>query len=339
MEKVRYEIDPHNRLVIDETGEKADITRFRRVLDGKFKTGPDNSLIYHVKSPIGTRGASPEIPHQIKLRGIWSLTDNHDLKLTLDKWGRETFGDELTFQGEILDADKNELAFAVTTKSKENTETTYILKLEGAWQADENNRLTFRVKKEKQRYDILTFTGAWDIGENYQIVYRYQKSRLIRKRDETHTIAFKGYWDIKDKARVSYVLEKGTHSVFNFTASLGIFEKSKIKYEIGIGLTDKPQREKRTLTLFGRWAIKKGAGVTFEVRYEGRAVNKIIFGAQVRLTKRDTVSLKLINEKGDDTGAEIKLSHDILKGDGQAFLRLLKTQKEAAIYAGAAWRW
>ena len=85
--------------------------------------------------------------------------------------------------------------------------------------------------------------------------------------------------------------------------------------------------------------MKEGIGVTFEVRYEGRLINKIIFGAQARITKRDTVSFKLINENRIDTGIEIELSHDILKGDGKAFLRLLKSQKEAAIYAGAAWRW
>ncbi|NQT06912.1 MAG: hypothetical protein HQ575_05160 [Candidatus Omnitrophica bacterium] len=339
MEKVRYEIDPHNRLVIEKTGKKADISRFRRVLDGRFKTGPDNSLMYHVKSTIGGTGADSGIPHQVKLRGVWSLSDNHDLKLTLDKWGRQTFGDQLTLQGEILDARKNKLIFAVTTRSKEKTASAYILKLEGAWQADENNRLTFRVNKEDGRHDVLTFNSAWEIGKNYQIIYRYAKSRLTRKRDKTHTITFKGHWDIKDRARVSYVLDKDTHSAFNFTTSLGIFEKSKIKYEIGIGLSDKPQEEKRTLTLFGRWTIKKGVGVTFEVRYKGRTISKIIFGAQARLTERDTVSFKLINEKRNDTGAEIELSHDILKGDGRAFLKLLKSRKEAAIYAGAAWRW
>lgn len=339
MHKVRYEVDPHNRLIMDSTGAPSDLNRFRRVLDGKFSTGPGNSLIYHVKEPVAGGEPRDNIPYQIKLRGTWALTDNHDLKLTLDKWGRRTFGDQLTLQGEILDADKNELVFAVTTKSKENTRTTYILKLEGAWQADKNNRLTFKIKKEEGQYDILTFAAAWEIGKNYQIIYRYEKSRLIRKRDETHTITFKGYWDIKNKARISYVLEKDTHSAFNFTASLGIFEKNFIKYEMGIGVSDKPRQEKCTLTLFGKWNLKKNAGVTFEVRYENKKLNTILFGARARLTDRDTVSFKLTNDVGKDTGIEIKLSHEILKGDGQAFLRLLKSQKEAAIYAGAAWRW
>lgn len=337
--RIKYEIDPHNRLVIDETSEKKDISRFRRVLDGKFKTDAGNSLIYHVKVPISGTGADPGIPHQVKLRGVWSLTDNHDLRLTLDKWGRQTFGDELTLQGEILDADKNELAFAITTKSKENTQTTYVIKLEGGWQADEKNRLMFRVKKEEGQYDILTFDGAWDIGKNYQIIYQYKKSHLIRKRDETHTVIFKGYWDIKDKTRISYVIDKDTHSVFNFKTSLGIFREDYIKYELGIGISKKPFPEPRRITLFGRWNLKKDRGVTFEVRYEGKRIDTIIFGAKAKLTKSDAISFKLINKDKRDTGIEIELSREILKGDGQAFLRLLKSQKEAAIYAGAAWRW
>ena len=98
MEKVRYEIDPHNRLVIKKTGKKTKLARFRRVLDGRFKTDRINSLTYHIKAPIPQ---DLNAPHQVKLRGRWSLTKNHDLRLTLDKWRRQTFGDQLTLQGDI----------------------------------------------------------------------------------------------------------------------------------------------------------------------------------------------------------------------------------------------
>lgn len=36
MAKVRYETDPHNRLVISESGRKSELPRFRKVLDGRF---------------------------------------------------------------------------------------------------------------------------------------------------------------------------------------------------------------------------------------------------------------------------------------------------------------
>jgi hypothetical protein len=46
MQKVRYEIDPHNRLVVKEAGKKTKLPRFRQVLDGHFKVAKDNTLIY-----------------------------------------------------------------------------------------------------------------------------------------------------------------------------------------------------------------------------------------------------------------------------------------------------
>ena len=49
-EKLKYEVDPNNRLVIQETGSKSDLSYFRRVLDGTFKTGPNNTLIYTLKT-------------------------------------------------------------------------------------------------------------------------------------------------------------------------------------------------------------------------------------------------------------------------------------------------
>jgi hypothetical protein len=35
----------------------------------------------------------------------------------------------------------------------------------------------------------------------------------------------------------------------------------------------------------------------------------------------------------------LELSRKIFEGDGEAFMRILKTGREVAIYAGGAWRW
>ena len=183
MSTIRYELDPHNRLVLDESGGKSELRRFRRVIDGRFRVDRSNELSYHIKSPV----ADKSIPHQLKLRGKWSLTDNHNLRLTLDKQGRETFGDKITLQGEILDVKRNSLLFAITTKTKENTRSTYALNLSGSWKADKNNRLSFHIKKEKGIHDILTFNGAWEVNKNHRIIYRYEKALLIRKEKRTQT--------------------------------------------------------------------------------------------------------------------------------------------------------
>ena len=332
---MRYEIDPHNRLVL-VSGEKSELRRFRRVLDGRFRTGKGNILIYHVKTPTP---ADVTCPHQVKLRGRWSLTPKHDLQLTLDKWARQTFGDQLTLQADFISADKNSLLFSLTTRGKEGRADTYILKLEGRWQADKNNRLTFRAKNWQGKEDALVLEGIWEINKNQRISYQYEKAKLATKLKEIHTLTFKGHWDIKEKARVAYVMDKSIDSAFNFKTGLGIFKDKYIKYELGVGLSGCKQPRKITITLFGSWKIKKDKGLLFEVEYGEKNIKTIVLGAEARLTARNSVSFKLKNELNKEIGSELKLSHKILKGDGEAFLRLLKTKREAAILAGAGWRW
>ncbi len=336
MAKVRYEIDPHNRLIVDRSGRKGGLRKFRRILDGRFKLDRRNELSYHIKSPA----AEETIPHQLKLRGRWSLTDKHNLRLTLDKHDRETFGDKITLQGEILDVKANSLLFAVTTKTKENTRSTYVLNFGGSWKADKNNRLSFHVKKEKGIHDILTLKGAWEINKDHRIIYRYEKASLITKKKKAHTLTFKGHWDIKKRLCISYALEGSTDSVFDFRTSAGIFKEGYIKYKLGIRLANRINPVRRIVSLYGSWKLKRDTGLIFEVEYENRKLHAIIFGAEARLTHKDTVSFKLKNDIGNkDIGATLKVSHKILKGDGRAFLQLLKSKREAAIYAGAAWRW
>lgn len=337
MKKIQYEIDPYNRLVISSDGKKSDLSKFRQVVDGRFKLDEDNNLSYRVKAPLPE---DDKVPHQIKLKGEWSLTDDHKLRLTLDGQGRQTFGDQITLQGEILDVNKGSLLFAVTTTTKDHTRSTYVLNLDGAWKADENNRLSFHIKKEGGIYDILTFNAAWEINRDHQIIYQYEKARLIRKKKETHALIFKGYWDIQDAVRISYLLGKSTDPSFDFKTSAGIFKENYIKYELGIGLAGRVDPVRRIITLFGRWSLRKDSGLIFEIECENKKTKQMVFGADVRLTDRDTVLFKLKKDiENRDIGVNLELSHQILKGDGKAFLRLLKSNRESAIYAGAAWRW
>lgn len=332
MEKIKYEFDPHNRL----TATSNALRGVRKVLDGQFKIANHNTLTYHIKAPVPS---DIKAPHQVKLKGIWSLTKDHQLRLTLDKWRRQTFGDQLTLQGEILDVKKNSLLFLVTARTKDDMPSSYILELGGSWQADEHNRLNFRINKEHSRFDYLTFEGAWEINKNNQITYNYQKEQLARKNKKIHTLIFKGYWDIKNKARLSYVIDAPSASGFDFNTSIGIFKDDYIKYELGIGLSRKKQPIKRTITLFGKWKIKKDIGLVFEVEQEDKKIQVIVFGAEVKLTDKGTVSFNLRNSLNKEIGAELELSHDLFNGDGQAFLRLLKSKRESAILAGVGWRW
>lgn len=335
-ERVGFEVDPHNRLVAWETGGKTGVRRFRHVLTGRFKVNKGNVLSYHVKAPPPS-GA--EVPHQIKLQGKWSLTDDHNLQFTLNKWGRQTLGDKLTLQGRILEIRKNSLLFSVTTKTKKNVRSTYILNLAGVWRADKRNRLTFRVKKENGRYDVLTFRGGWNIDEQHRIVYEYKKARLITKRKQLHSLTFEGYWDIKDAARLWYVIDKRSDSVFAFTTEIGIFKGKYIKYEVGIDVSGNGKLKTRVITLYGAWKIKKGIGLTFEIEYENKRVHAIVFRTDAKLTSKDKVSFTLRKERGKEIVGKLELAHKILKGDGEAFLRFLRSKDETSVIVGAGFRW
>jgi len=332
VEKLRFEFDPHNRL----TATSSALRGIRKVLDGQFRISEYNTLTYHIKAPVPD---GIKAPYQLKLKGTWSLTDEHQLRLTLDKWSRVTFGDQLTLQGEIIDVRKNSLLFAVTTRTGDDMPSTYILELVGSWQADEHNRLTLRAQNEHGSTDVLTFEGVWQIDENYRITYSYNKQQLLRKDKKIHTLTFQGQWDIQDKARLSYVIDSDSASGFDFKTGVGIFKDGYIKYELGIGLSRKKRLVKRAITFFGSWKLDKNAGLIFEVEQEGRKIQSIVFGAEAKLTDKGRLSLSLRNSLDKGIGAELELSRDIFDGDGQAFLRLLKSKQESAILAGVGWRW
>lgn len=330
MQKTRYELDPYNRFV-------SYLPKFRKVIDGRFKLDKNNSLSYHVKAPF------PEdetIPHQLRIKGSWSLDDEHNLRLAIDKSGRETFGDALTIQGEIIEAKEHSLLFAVTTKGKDGRSSTYVLDLEGFWKADENNRLTFRVKREGGSCDILTFNTAWEIGKGHQLEYRYEKASLVRKKKLVHSLVFKGFWDIRDKCRVSYLIGSGTDSSFDFHASAGVFSEDLIMYEIGIGLTNRQSPFKRKLVLSGSWRPSKGSRLLFEVESEKKKLSVIVFGCEAKLTGRDTVTCRLKKDiDNKDTGITLEFSRDLFDSEGEMFLRASKSKDESAVFAGAAFRW
>ncbi|MFH0827462.1 MAG: hypothetical protein V1923_06255 [Candidatus Omnitrophota bacterium] len=332
MEKCKYEFDPHNRLTVKTGGVRG----IRKVLDGQFKISDHNTLTYHIKSsvPDGIKA-----PHQVKLKGTWFLTKDLELRLMLDKWRRQTFGDQLRLQGEIIDVRKNALLFALTTRTKDERSSLYALELCGSWQADAKNRLTFRVDKGRGRYDPLTLDGAWQINKNYQIIYLYKKEQLTQKEKKIQALTFKGYWDIRDKARLSYVLNKDMGSGFDFETSAGVFKKDYIKYELGIRVSGKKQPVKRTITFLGKWKVKKNAGLVFEIERGERKIQGLVFGAQARLTDKGEVLLSLRNDLNRGIGAGLELSRDIFKREGQAFLRLLQSKQESVLLIGSGRRW
>jgi hypothetical protein len=328
-EKIRYEVDPHNRLVYEKTGRKSKVPGFRTVVDGKFEIDKDNQIIYHVKKAQG------DIPQQLKLKGKWALDDEHNLVLTLDKWGNQIAGNKLTIESELIDAKDNMLSFALTTKDSKNNTHIYIVKLGGRWQADEYNRFTFNVEKETGIIDKITLTGAWEVNKQNEIVYTYEKSTRGKKEKITKAVTLKGYWDITGKYRIKYVLNKEIESEFDFKVSVGKPAARGLEYEIGVGAG----LSKKTITLFGSWKVSKNSGVSFEMPCAEGKIRSVILGGWAKLDKNHKLEIRLQNKTGEDLGIDVKLSRNIMEGQGEAFIRALKSQKEVSIVAGIGFRW
>ena len=329
MNKVKYEIDPHNRLIFSGTSNKKGPLKFRKILEGRFKTDKNNVLTYHIKKPAGR-----DLPQQIKLNGTWSLDKDHNLKLSLNKWNKDTVG-SLTIKGELIDVKAGSLAFAVTTKSSPSRDTTYILKLKGTWRADKYNRLSFIVRDEKGREDHLTFNGRWNINKKNSITYTYKKSRLRTKRKELNLLTFKGYWDITKKHRLTYILNKKTNSSFDFRINTGKALENGMLYEIGIGLN----RALKKIIISGKWKINKNIGLLLEIQYENGRTKNIVFGASCRAGKNSELDIKLKNRKGKDLDLNLKISKTLFKGEGSVYLTALLSGKEKKIIIGAGLLW
>jgi len=329
-QKIKYGVDPHNRLIAAASRKESGISGFRHILDGRFKIGKFNTLSYHLKHP-----QSSPIPQQLKLSGRWSLDKKHNLVLTLDKKHNQIVKDRLTLKTQVFNAKADKLEFLIISKDHLGRPHLYTLALRGSWQADKYNRLTFSVKRRKDLHEQLTLRGTWEVNRRNQIIYTYTKTSLKKARKFTHTIAFKGYWQIYKLNRLIYVLNKQTGSEFDFKISLGKPDKYGLKYEIGIGA--RPKRKK--FSLFGRWKINKRLGLTFEMPTEGGKVRRLVFGAKLKLQNNAYLEARLKNSFGKDLGIKLKLSKTILKGIGETYLVALKDGKEISLLAGAGLRW
>lgn len=339
MEKLIYELDPHNRLIVKSGARDRGPSRFRHVINGEFKIGEKNSLIYHIKAPSKTLAGQLNLPYQLKLSGRWSLTENHDLRLTFDKCALEGFRNEIVLAGEIIGAGPDSLLFSVTQKMPDETLTTHVLKLEGVWQADRQNRLTFKAAKEGGLSDTLTLEGAWEINKDHKISYRYKKSLSGTGKKEDRSFTLDGFWNITQKDTITYHLDFMNRSFFDFKAGYGRACSDSMKYEIGIGLRGRKRPLRKELILYGKWNIRQGTGLVFEIDYGGGQTGGMMFGAEARLARDSKIKLDLRTESGEPLGMSITLSKAVLDGAGELYSKALFSEKEAAVYIGGGFKW
>ena len=232
------------------------------------------------------------------------MNKDHNLIFTLNKWNNQCEGSRLSFKAKIMDAGSNEIVFLANSKTRENKSLTYMMKLYGSWQADENNRLVFGVRRENDKTDSLTLFGGWQLNKNNEIVYQCG--------GDDQVLTFKGYWDIKDKCRLTYILDKKIDSGFNFRTSLGTLaakgKETYVTFDTGIGIS-KTKKLRRKIIFSGRWKIKKGKELILE-----------------------TSDI----EKG---GLTLKFTKEMFDRQGIAYIESIVRDKERFMGGGIAFKW
>ncbi len=262
----------------------------------------------------------------VTLDGTWSLTNDHDLCLTFDGTQDTDFGDKVILEGTIKDVSANELSFEITNRTDPDKVKIETVALSGVWEADENNKLIFKVKRESGRHDILTFNNTWVIDEKNRIIYNYEKASLIFKKQEKTQLVFKGTWDITKENRLYYELSQSTDSGFDFKLGTSILEKNQIKGKIMVGQSE------QDISITGQWKVSKDVGLSFEVNYADGQFKPIIFGGDIALNDKDNLSLKFGN------GLDIKLTQDILDGKADFFTAAHSGKDEDRAEWGLDWR-
>jgi len=206
-----------------------------------------------------------------------------------------------------------------------------VLKLKGAWRANDYNELCFAVTLRQGPPETYTFKGSWKLNDNQQIEYTSEDGR--------DTLTFKGYWDIFSANRLVYLLEGSSTSRFEFKVQLESPElypkKGEIRFRIGAGIRQSRRSAPgRIIILYGEWKFGRNLGLTFQMDYGQGRVRAIEFGAQVTFG-RGKVILALQNKLGEPLGLTLTIAHKFLEHlDAQAFIRLKSRQKEQAIEAG-----
>ncbi len=333
MPRSRYSVDKNNRLVIS--------TKKKRLRPaGIFFINKKNQLIYQITEPKIWR-KKYNLPNKKVFEGTWQLDKKHKLIFILRKTKKQFAGDRLYFRGQIVDVSSSSIGFAVASQPEKGVEKIRLLKLNGRWQADKFNRLTFLVQKSQATYNTLTLQGAWQVRNN-NLIYRYKTTPLKTKTRIEETLIFKGFWQISNKNRLTYVLDLKNKSYFSFKVHFGspsIRAKARaIKYRVGIGGRGKDFRT-RIITLYGAWKIGRKTGLSFEIDYGHKNLKQIRFEVSLNITSRNKVVFGLKSEKGHPLGINISFTRKFLKNNARWFLRLGNMSKNPKIEAGLSLLW
>ena len=332
--KYKYSLNAKNQLFIKSAKENLPIPA-----RGSFSLDENNQLIYWLNEPASWRRLY-NLPSKVYLVGNWKLNSDYDLEFILEETKNQYKDERLVFKGEIISTDRDTLVFETISQDEDGNSHIQLLKLSGSWQADEFNRIIFKIKKDTSP-DVITLEGIWQINRNQQVTYCYERTGLKRKTGISRVLTFEGFWQINSANRLRYILSRSTQSYFDFRVQIespNLYPKEgTIKYRIGIGLKENNPSRMRTIFLYGSWRFSRNAGLVFSMDYGKGKLRDIELAADIHLNKRDEVIFSLTDKERKPLGLNVAFNHAFLKNqDAQAFLKLknILDKKEAAIEAG-----
>lgn len=276
-------------------------------------------------------------------KGSWKLDSRHRLTYQSEDFEDGKKKKSYAFETSLVAAEAGALVVSVTQKQDDNTTITSLAQLKGTWQASVQNQLEF-IAQGQSKNKAVTFTGSWKVGDCNEIIYEFRD----RPKSKLQTLTFKGYWQLTEKKRLSYLVEGDSDSAFRFrgafqTSSISA-KKGEIRYQLGAELGSKQKTLKRKkfrsgiVTLFGKWKLSDKLGLSFEMEYENE-IKELRFGCEYSLTPNLEISANLISPEGKSLGIEVVFTKDFAKIDAQAFIRLRKALSENAIEAGITILW
>jgi hypothetical protein len=242
----------------------------------------------------------------------------------------------------LIQAKANSLIFTFGTQGKAGTHAPRLLQLNGKWQADKHNRLQFLVKRLKASSDALTLQAGWQVKKN-TLTYTYKKTFLKTKAKHLHTLKFKGYWQIDQKNRLTYILDRESDSSFIFkthfeTPNL-IGKKGEIKYRVGIGVKGARPFKSEVVTLYGVWKFHRKNGLSLDIDYGNGRIKTICFETFIRTGKQGKLTLGLRNGQGKDLGLSVEFSRKFLKNNAEWFLRAVIGKRRPGLKWGVEIKW
>lgn len=323
-------VDDANNLIVTETlRERASSSK------GSSRRGLSTETT--LRQTTGT-----EELKSIKLTGRWELTEEHDLILHVSGMDSRFFGKSIILRGRIVKLGTNNISFRVRQSDTLSGLRTGNIELSGNWQADPQNRLSFRVSKASGREEVLTFNGKWDIGTNNYIEYRFRETHQKTQTKQVHRLVLRGWWQIGSD-RLVYRLHKEKPGSLVFRASLQSTslraQEGRIKYQLGVEIErdDRFKKEQLDLSIFGQWKVNRDLSLSFWVKFGNKNIESARLNVKTVISEGAFVEFETVFASGRSPKLDITFTRKLVP-DTMLFLRLSRMAGDNRISGGVTVR-